>query len=252
MTWRMELWVEGATDARTRSASGVSGDRKEPEKASGGALIPLLRKALLHSERWTPQTLDERLPEERVTAHPLKHKLGEVVSFGGGRRHRDLPTNYARKVRIAIDAQRRRDPSALILAVWDRDGRKDPLSERDALHEDFRSRGEKGAVIAICVEELEAWLLADSGAFRSCFRQGPKEGLPGEPETERNPKETLMRVLRDLNADTGDYPTLYAELARHIDIDTLVQRCPRGFGELRSALKELIEPCLAVEPPATF
>jgi hypothetical protein len=239
VTRTLELWVEGVTDARypaiTSRGSEQIGASVRPERPLGGALVPVLRKALEASGK-NPPVMD---------AVPLKHRLAETVSFGGGRRKQPELSNYARKVLVAIQRARSRDQSKLILAVWDRDGRDEPLQDRDGLHEVFRSSGEDGAAVAVCVEEIEAWLLADPAAFRRCFGRGPRAGLPGAPEEEPHPKERLASVLQDLEIEERDMAALYRKLAEHVDVDTLTKHCPRGFGELRKALRELIEPCLA-------
>jgi hypothetical protein len=91
---------------------------------------------------------------------------------------------------------------------------------------------------------VEAWLLADAAAFHGCLGRGPKSGLSGEPESLPRPKEKLMSILDSLGENEDDVAALYGRLAEHVDVDTLAKRCPRGFGELRKALSEFIEPCL--------
>jgi hypothetical protein len=53
-----------------------------------------------------------------------------------------------------------------------------------------------------------------------------------------------MAVLDEVAPDEEDRAALYRTVAEKVDVDLLAQRCPRGFGELRNALRELIEPCL--------
>lgn len=245
MTLRMELWVEGPTDARTHRTSNVWArphDDEEAPTAMGGALVPLLRNALL-ADGVTPETLADELPDERMKARRLSSRLQGIVRFENRQRHSNL-SNKGAKVLAAMDRARTRHPDLLVLAVWDRDGQDEPLRDRNGIHEVLRRRGETGSAVAICVEEIEAWLLADATAFRHCFKRGPKGGLPGDPEAEADPKEKLMAVLSEMATHEDDRATLYRTIAEKVDIDVLARRCPRGFGELRNTLREFIEPCL--------
>lgn len=194
-------------------------------------------------------SLAERLPEGQVRATSLKHELRSNVSLGGGKRKHPELSHHALKVLTAIINVRASDPSTLVLAVWDRDGQEERLRDRDRIHHALRSRGEKGCAIAVCVEEVEAWLIADASAFVRCFGRGPKGGLSGAPETEPDPKRKLMATLNDLGVKENDRAALYRMLAENVGIDELTKRCPRGFGELRKALREFIEPCLVTAPP---
>ncbi len=244
MTWKLELWVEGPTDAVTHRGRKDGEERAEPAEITGGALVPLVRAALAESPPLTREVLDEVLPETRMEAHRLAHKVRGKVAFSGGRRELPIST-HARKVLMAMRDARSADPDTLVLAVWDRDGRPEPLRDRDGIHELLRRHGEQGAAVAICVEEVEAWLLADPAAFRRCFETGPKKGLPGNPEAELKAKEKLHEILEELEIDRDDFPTKYCDLAKKVDLDTLTRSCPRGFGELRKALREHITPCLS-------
>lgn len=247
MSLRLEIWVEGPTDARTHSTWKGADEGDLPAASAGGALIPLLRNALLGLDRITDEKLADRLPEGRFVARLLTRKLRGVVSLGGRRRQAEL-SNHAWKVLAAIDQARAREPSTLVVAVWDRDGKDEPLRDRDRIHDVLRRRGEEGAAIAICVEEVEAWLLADGGAMVRSFGRGPRGGLPGAPETEPHPKEKLMEILDALGESGGDRAEIYRKIAEKVDIDMLARRCPKGFGELRKALREFIEPCLLAWP----
>ncbi len=243
MTLKLELWVEGSTDAVTHGRWEEAEQGVKPTGAAGGALIPLVRGALASTPPLTCETLEEILPEKRMVAHRLPRKLRDVVGLGGRRRDVQI-SNHAWKVLAAIDKARSADPDTLVLAVWDRDGNEEPLRDRDGLHELLRRRGEQGVAIAICVEEVEAWLLGDPAAFRKCFGRGLKTGLSGAPEAEPRPKEKLHTILGELGVEREDFPVLYRELAEKVDLDTLTRSCPRGFGELRKALRELVVPCL--------
>jgi hypothetical protein len=222
---RLELWVEGPTDALTSRP----GEAARHNGAAGGALIPILRKALG----------DDAPPEERIDAHRLTGRLRGVTRLGDRERRRKLSIK-GWKVLAAIDQVQSRDREVAIVAVWDRDGEDEPLRDRDIIHDALRERAAPGACIGICVEEIEAWLLADPGAFKRCFGRGPQRGFPGDPEADPDPKATLESVLPDEAEE--DRTVLYQKLAEAIDLDVLERHCPRGFGALRRALEEFIRP----------
>lgn len=237
----MELWVEGPTDAQTRGRGAQPDDRAV---AAGGALVPLVRKALAAMKGMTASWLDQVLPEHRMDALRLQSVTRDITRFDDGARRRQLSTN-AWKVLAAIDRSRHRSPDTLILAVWDRDGKEECLHDRKVLLDALRDRGSR-ATVGVCVEEIEAWLLADAAAFKRAFGRGPSTGIPGKPEELPDPKKVLHRVLADYS-DAGQphaLNALYRQLAQEIDLDTLTETCPRGFGELRDALEEFIAPHL--------
>jgi Domain of unknown function (DUF4276) len=226
---RLELWVEGPTDARTHRP-GIRED--EASRAVGGALIPLIRKALG----------EDAPPLEEIAAYRLTGKLRGVTRLGDRDRRRQLSTK-GWKVLAAIDQARSHEPRTAIVAIWDRDGEDEPLRDRKIIQEALEERGSGGACVGICVEEVEAWLLADPSAFRGCFGRGPKGGLPGQPEAEADPKATLEAVLSEYEQESGR-AEIYRKLAENIDLTVLKQKCPRGFGELCQALEQGLRPFL--------
>jgi hypothetical protein len=174
---RLELWVEGAMDARSARA-----DLPEAEAAAieGGALVPLVRKLLASAEGMTPELFDELLPEESVRASLLRSRLRERIHLPGGKRKANLSVK-AQKLIAAFDSSMTGRDDTMVIAIWDRDGEAGPLELRDEVLGYLRSRGTTGAAVGVCIEEVEAWLLADAGAFRRCFGRGPASGLPGAP-----------------------------------------------------------------------
>jgi hypothetical protein len=239
VTLRMELWVEGPTDARTARRDGRPEER---EPAEGGALVPLVRKALARAPGMTEAALDEALPVERIVAHRLQSRIRGEVKLDDGERRRKLSIK-GWKVLSAIQKSRRRSPETLIVAVWDRDREDAPLRDRETILDALRVHGTSGAAVGICVEELEAWLLADSGAFRRAFGRGPASGLSRSPESEHDPKTMLEAVLSSYPG-VEDRARAYGQIAKSVDIEVLIRCCPRGFGAFVDALGEFIAPDL--------
>lgn len=104
------------------------------------------------------------------------------------------------------------------------------------------------AVLGLQVNMLEAWLLADAGAFERAFGRA-RPALPRSPEElwgkrqdpqSNHPHQLYPRVLRSIGVD----PTRAAavRLAEHIDLDVLARECPRGFGTFRNDFARAFRP----------
>lgn len=249
MTLHLELWVEGPTDAITHARWKDADEGKEHTNEARGALVPLVKKALLTSPDLNEKKLNEVLPDEQISAHKLTRKLRDAVAFNDDRRQYPI-SNKGRKLLQAVAKTRNNSPNTMVLAVWDRDGKVENERDRDGILKILSEKGKQGAAVAVCVEELEAWLLADPAAFRRCFKKGPKKGVPGTPENVSNPKEKLLELLNDLDLAEEERAAIYHKLAEHIDVDALAKNCPRGFEPMRKAVSEFLAPCVLSRPPS--
>ena len=102
--------------------------------------------------------------------------------------------------------------------------------------------------VAIIPQHMtESWLLADEKAFEKAFKKGTpkKSALPkwpertgGKPGTDKYPKRHLELVLEQFNAESN--AEIKAELADHVNIDVLVQKCPVSFGRFHSDMQDFI------------
>lgn len=106
-----------------------------------------------------------------------------------------------------------------------------------------RAHPELAAAACVPVREIEAWMLADSSAFRRAFEVSSVPSLPRHPEAETDPKAVLEKIVRDLGAKLGprgaeDY---YALLGAEVSPE-LLRRLPaflRFEAELRAAIATL-------------
>lgn len=95
--------------------------------------------------------------------------------------------------------------------------------------------------IAIPVESIEAWLLADAEAVARVFNLKLKPNVKGNPETIEFPKNFLIDEVRRCSGKKGFYdpPTDNPRLAARLDLDLVAQRCAsfRSFRQFVSSLQ---------------
>ncbi|MBI4699815.1 MAG: hypothetical protein HY744_01390 [Deltaproteobacteria bacterium] len=239
MSWTIELWVEGPTDANT----GADG-------ALRGALPPMVKRTLaeLANTDGTEVCIEPQILS--TVLRDLKVRIG----LAGKRGQYSL---HAKKILTAFEKVLH--AGRLAIAVWDADGRPERVRDRNQILGDLRERGKKGAVAGTCIPCVEAWLLADEGGFKRCFGIGPATGVPGDPEawtgTSQALKEKLHEVIRsckeaspNLEHDVCSTSACYGRLAEKTDLAALASKCPKGYGALREALNEFLVPCFCTEP----
>jgi hypothetical protein len=235
------LWVEGVTDASIRAPS----DADNRSEGVAGALIPIVWRTLQRELAIPEDQFDRLLGTGQLEVASIASKLREARHrpgrFGAGA----ALSGRARKLMIVLTSAHAREPDAMVIAVWDRDAKPEHLSDRDDILGALRASGYMGLAVGVCIEEVEAWLLADAGCFRRCFGAGPQK-LPGSVETLVDPKSVLDSVLEGYPQREGDrLPDTYRRLAEEVDLEVLERMCPSGFGRFREALREFIVPVLA-------
>ena len=235
MTFILELWVEGATDATLSDSPEAS--------MQGGALPSIVRRTL--SELFDKDSaVFDRVVDSTVRVEWLKVQMRDAVAFsGGGRRNLSL---WAKKLLVALEQARWRRSACLIVAIRDRDGDPIRIKERDEVNGVLRDSGQHGHATGVCIEEVEAWLLADSKAIQLCFGRGPEAGIPGNPEAVPEPKELLRSILASLDPEREARPwaNVYHEVAQHVNLSRLEKLCPKGYARLRQDLFQLVIPSL--------
>jgi len=242
MSWELELWVEGPTDA------GADGFPESETEEPTGALVPIVRAVLQALSGLSQDAFARVLPEASLRAHLLRERLRTVSSLL--KRRRKPVKGRVQKVLQAFDTFSVQNPKTLYLAFWDRDSDPRNLRDRDEIHAELRESGRRALVVGVCVEKVEAWLLADAGAFKRCFGRGPERGLPGDPESIGDPKQPLRDLLDQYDPDRalGSTAVTFREIAKQIDLDVLATHCPKGFGRFQEDAKEFVVPLLTVSP----
>ena len=133
-----------------------------------------------------------------------------------------------------------RDAQALVL-VRDNDhsARRAHGDRRAAIERGFAEAHAQGhvvpAVLALAIECIEAWALADPDAWQHVFGKIP--ALPPDPESlwgdvrdgaSNHPKCVLRRCFEETGR--GSAGNAVAQLLEHASLDRIATRCPRGFG----------------------
>ncbi len=216
MTFSLELWVEGSSDRL--------------------GLPNIVRRMLRDLSGMSEQAFDQLIPPERVSFKVLGTVLTSTQAFPG------FKGNYSSHVRKILAAfSKVPNGEALVVAVWDRDGRKDRLDDRNAVNEHLLRHAKLGKATAVCVEKLEAWFLADPQSYKKVFGRGPASGWPGDPEAASDPKALLK------NLDIGDGNKAIDRLdnlADAMDLKVLAKVCSLGFGSFMDDARNLIVPKL--------
>jgi len=119
---------------------------------------------------------------------------------------------------------------------------------RSALTRAIAPSGARASVVLIPRREIEAWLLYDSRAIATAFRERQLARLPGDPETVANPKNHLRDLIwRKYQKEYIN--TLHNSLiAKHIDISLLAKS--RSFSphlvfarEVRALVRHMNDLC---------
>lgn len=153
------------------------------------------------------------------------------------------------RIAAAIDASW----SECTLFVVHGDGAGDPEGARRSLIEPglalARTRHpELAAAGCVPVREIEAWMLADAGAFSRIFRTDRVPELPRDPESELDPKRVLADVLRSMGARLeGGAGRYHAELGREVRPAEL-RRLP-AFRQFEVDLRMAVEAVSRLPPP---
>lgn len=156
---------------------------------------------------------------------------------------------YVNRLRALLGLREGREADAIVIVV-DRDGERnaDRIVELTKGREQLRQE-HKPCAAGVAIEKIEAWLLADEKALCRALddptiqRQPDPEKLTAqETSSDHHPKGRLERLMvRALKRDipTGAFPDHYADIATHLDLRVLEERCPQGFRSFAEQVREL-------------
>lgn len=192
--------------------------------AAEGAVVVLARRVI-----------EARLGRELHESEVDRGTLPRINSLSGA------ASGYERKVKLAIVEAQARGCSAVAIVV-DRDGRKNKArieqlcAGRELAASESIPLADK-TVVAVAIETVEAWLIADIKAINdACRPQDPAdecpnpEGIWGPKGTSKHPKDLFLSLI--------DTPQgRYEAVARRIRLDVLEKRCPDGFGRFAEELR---------------
>jgi dihydrofolate reductase len=149
-----------------------------------------------------------------------------------------------------------RDAHGLVL-VRDNDqsARRPHGDRRTTIERGFAEAHAKGhvvpAVLALAIECIEAWALADPDAWLHVFGEVPT--LPDDPEAlwgdvrdsaSNHPKCVLRRCFEEIGRSSAG--NAVAELLAHASLELVASRCPRGFGRFVTDLRRAFPPITCV------
>ncbi|MDB5293218.1 MAG: hypothetical protein JWL69_4459 [Phycisphaerales bacterium] len=90
--------------------------------------------------------------------------------------------------------------------------------------------------LGVAVRTFDAWMLADEQALSKVLGKTIHR-LP-DPETTRDAKQVCIN-LRGAPGGTAGLAEMYGEIAVHVNLTVLEQRCPTGFGTFADRVRTL-------------
>lgn len=154
----------------------------------------------------------------------------------------EIPKNLKMLVKLYKDAdERRRIGCDLFVVILD--SRKTNEVQRQ-IKNILQGAPEFPAVYGVAIQETEAWVLGDIGNVnKHVFKVVPEPQLPKASEKDSDPKKTLVdlfvRVSQVLEYDAWNTECARA-VAPHLRKDTVVTRCPKGFGKFAAGFEQTI------------
>lgn len=178
-----------------------------------GALRNLVCRLGQRTEDW--QIDEDRVASRNVRAHHGKGKGYEK-----------------RCIRWMLEAQKR--GYDVIVLLMDRDRDESRIAEVDAAQ--ASSLASIRRAFGVAVESFDAWMLADQVALSKVFERTVQR--QPDPEVMTNPKEAFRLLFQTAQHD-GSVSEHYAKICAVADLETLKERCPRGFAPFAERVQTL-------------
>ncbi|MFP2910092.1 DUF4276 family protein [Pyxidicoccus sp. 3LFB2] len=200
---RVVIYAEGAGEL----AGAVRSQRAPSSPLEGeelGAAHLLVRRCL---ERC--RGLDTSLIQFE---EPLRTRRGKLA------RGSDLHSpDTLRTLLFWADARKQPD---LVVVLVDQDGDEDRQQALASRVEDVPVK----TVVAVAIQEFEAWLIADPNALKSVFHQPLRMNKPPERLGRREAKDQLNQ-WSEQHARSKEPAELRRQLAEQCDLDIVAQQC---------------------------
>jgi hypothetical protein len=190
------------------------------ELAGATSLQPAPGSPLTEEELGSAHLLVRRCLEKSRGLDASDVRFEEPLRNGRGRLARGSILHSPNTLRpLLFWADPSKQPDLAIILV-DADGD----DERQALLDSALEGIPAKAVVAVAIQEFEAWLLADPITLKSVLRQ--PLALPKNPEklSLRQAKELLQQWCEQ-HAGSRDPAEIRRDIARESDLDTLTRQC---------------------------
>lgn len=207
--FRVVVYAEGPGELAGRDTSRQRAPGTPLTEEELGAAHLLVRRCLERSRSLAPESIQFE--------EPLRSR-GKLAK--GSMLH---SPNTLRPLLFWADEDMRPD---LALVLVDADGKEDRQTELDSALQELTV----DAVVAVAIQEFEAWLIADPEAVKSVLRKPLSPPRPPERLGRRQAKE-LLQQWSDEHASKREPAELRRQLVRECDLDTLARVCP-AFAEL--------------------
>jgi hypothetical protein len=131
--------------------------------------------------------------------------------------------NYEKRVLGWVKYAQKMGYDALVLVI-DRD--RTPDREAGITSAQANTLLALPRALGVAVEAFDAWMLADERALSSAF--GQVVNRQRDPEKLAAPKVDFRQLIEDLQPPISQ-TELYFTIAKWVEIEELIRRCPRGF-----------------------
>lgn len=124
-----------------------------------------------------------------------------------------------------------------IALVIDEDGDSQRQRDLDAAQDDEHWRLPRAFGVAI--RTFDAWILADEQALTNVL--GYQVDTQPSPESIHEPKSACENLL-ERGPSSIPQREMYGRVAQSVNLDLLVERCPRGFAPFAERVRALAQP----------
>lgn len=149
--------------------------------------------------------------------------------------HRGKGQGFTKRALRWLLEARKRNFDALVLVV-DEDGCSERIRELTEAQNHQLVAANFPRALGIAIRSFDAWMLADEKALSVVL--GCVVPTQSSPEEQRDPKSRCSALLADRSSPFSQ-SGFYARVAEVVDLEQLMNGCPKGFGVFAARLKSL-------------